>query len=340
MRPTPQPLMTGLRKAAVLLVLLGDELASIVYQGLPADEVQRITQEILDLKYISPEEAAAVLEEYHQLSLTQEYLAIGGVEYATALLQKAFGPEAAQGLLDQVIQAQETGTGSFDEFSKADPEQLAKFIEVEHPQTIALVLAHVGAKPAASLLMMLPEKIRARAVERLARIRQFSPEMVQKISHVLHRRLRALGEQSRRTSGGVKAVADLLNRLDHPTMKGIIESIEQSDAELGLAIRDHMFTFEDLVSVPEISVREWLSQLDKKTLALALKGASDQVRTHIFRCMSSRAVEMLQEDMSVLGPVRQRDVVHAQQEAVNLARKLEAEGKMILKSQNDEELIV
>lgn len=332
--------LTGLRKAAILLVLLGDDVASDIYQQLPQEEVQKLTQEILELEYISPEVASAILQEYYQLTITQEYLAQGGPDYAARLLKRAFGEDGAKELLDQVAQAQEAGAGNFDYLQKADPEQLAKFVEAEHPQTIALVLAHLGAKSASSLLLMLPEKVRAKAVERLAKIRQFSPDIVEKISVVLHRKLRSLGDQSRRAYGGVKAVSELLNRLDPTTQKLILEMIEQEDPKLAIGIRDLMFTFEDLAAVPEQSIRELLGQLDKKALALALKGASEQVKTHIFRCMSSRAVEMLEEDMEVLGAVRSRDVLQAQHEAVNVARKLEAEGKVILKSERDEELVV
>lgn len=340
MKPSPAKSLSGLRKASILLVLMGDDIASAIYQQLPQEEVQKLTQEILELEYISPEVAAAVLNEYYQLSVTQDYLAQGGPDYASRLLKRAFGDDGARDLLDHVMQAQEAGAGNFDYLQKADPEQLAKFVEAEHPLTIALVLAHLGTKPASTLLMMLPEKIRAKAVERLAKIRQFSPEVVQKISVVLHRKLSALGDQSRRAYGGVKAVSELLNRLDPNAQKLVLETIEQEDPKLTIAIRDLMFTFEDLVSVPENSVRELLAQVDKKVLAMALKGASDQVKTHVFRAMSSRAVEMLQEDMDVLGPVRSRDILHAQQETVAVARKLEAEGKLILKSDRDEELVV
>lgn len=332
--------MTGLRKAAILVVLLGDEVASSVYKNLAEAELQKLTQEVAELNYISPEAAAQVLEEYHRLALTQEYLAQGGTEYATKVLVKAFGEEGAQSLLEQVVRAQQAREGNLDSLQKADPQQIAKFLESEHPQTIALILAHLEPKQAALLIMRLPEKVRAQAVKRLAEMRQFSPEMAQKISMVLHNKLQSLGEQSRRAYAGFKAVADLLNRVDPASGKIILESIEQEDAKLAISVRNLMFTFEDLLTVPDTSIREILGQADKKGLAMALKGASEELRNHIFKCMSSRAVEMLKEDMEVMGPVRSRDVMQAQQEIVSLARKLEAEGKLILKADRDDEYVV
>ena len=330
---------TGLRKAATLLVLLGEEVASTVYSHLSQSQVQRLTQEIADLDYVSSETAAQVLQEYNQLTLTQEYLAQGGPDYANVLLVKAFGEKEADNILNQVLIAQEESASNFDYLQKSDPEQLAKFVEDEHPQTVALVLAHLGAKSAASLLLMLPEKVRARAVERLAEMRQFSPELVHKISVVLYKKLGALGKQSRRSYGGTKAVADLLNRLDPGIGKGILESIEQENPQLALGIRNLMFTFEDLLTVPETGIRELLAQMDKKALALSLRGASEELKNHIFRAMSSRAVQMLKEDMEILGPVRSREVVQAQQETVALARKLEADGKIVLRADQEEYVV-
>src|SRR5512146_40455 len=300
--------LSGARKAAILLVALGEEAASSVYHHLGERDLQQITQEIAELEFIPPEIVERVMREYYQLMLTQEYLAQGGTEYATKLLVKAFGNEGAKNLLDQVSRAQELSTSKLDSLQKADPQQLAKFLEGEHPQTIALILAHLDPKQGSSLLMRLPEKLRAEAVKRLANLRQFSPEMAQKVSVILHRKLQALGEQSRRAYAGLKGVAELLNRLEPPSCKVILENIEQDDPKLALSIRNLMFTFEDLLSVPEAGIRELLSHLDKKTLSLALKGAAEELKNHIFKTMSSRAVEMLKEDMDVLGPVRSRDV--------------------------------
>jgi flagellar motor switch protein FliG len=223
---------------------------------------------------------------------------------------------------------------------KADPQQLAKFLEGEHPQTIALILGHMEARQASALLTKLPEQVQSEAVKRLAQLRQFSPEMAEKVSMVLNRKLQSLGEQSRRTYAGFKSVADLMNRLDATSARSILANIEASEPKLAVNIRNFMFTFEDFLSVPELTIRELMSNLDKKTLALALKGASEELQAHIFRTMSSRAVEMLKEDMDALGPVRSRDVTKAQQEAVAIARQLESEGRIVLKTEADDEYLL
>ncbi len=332
--------LSGLRKSAILLVLLGDEAASLVYRNLPEEDLQMLTEEISELEYISPEIGSQILQEYYRLTVTEEYLAQGGADYARTLLVKAFGEDGAKNLLKQVESYQEARATNLDSLQRADPQQLVMFIEGEHPQTVALVLAHLGLKPASEVLLLLPEKTRAEVVRRLAEMHQFSPEMVQKIALVLNKKLKALGEQNRRAYGGIKAVSEMLNRVEPNSVKGILETIEQDDPKLALSIRNLMFTFEDFLSVPESSMRELLSNLDKKTLAVALKGASEDMKNHIFKTMSSRASQMLIEDIEALGPVRSRDVITAQQEVVQQARKLEAEGKLTLKSFGDDAYVV
>jgi flagellar motor switch protein FliG len=332
--------MKGVRKAAILMAVMGEEAASAVYRNLSEKEVQIVTQELAELGRVPAEVAYGVLEEYSQLALTQDYLAAGGLEFATRLLVKAFGTDTANNLLQKVVRLQELSVGQLDSLQKADPQQLAKFLEGEHPQTIALILAHLDGKQASALLMKLPEQVRAESVKRLSQLRQFSPEMAEKVSVVLNRRLMSLGEQSRKTYAGFKSVADVMNRLEPAAAKTILEAIEQDDPKTAISIRNLMFTFEDLIGVDDVSVREWLGSMDKKTLALALKGASADLKDHIFRAMSSRAVEMLKEDMETLGPVRQKDVAVAQQEAVTLLRKLESDGKVTLKAEGDDEYVV
>jgi flagellar motor switch protein FliG len=335
MSATPAP--AGAHKAAILLVLLGEDAASQIYRHLPPGEVEQITQEIARMQAVDAATALAVLEEFERLVMAGDYLAQGGAEYANKLLIKAFGADGAKELLRQVSANAEVNSGRLDSLRKADPQQLAKFIEGEHPQTIALILAHLEAKQASVLLMRLPEELRAEAVKRLAQLRQFSPEMAQRVSLVLHKRLESLGEQSRRAYAGLRGVADLMNRLELNTAKTILEGIEKEDPKLALSIRNLMFTFEDLLTVPEAGIRELLGQMDKKTLATALRGASEELKNYIFKSMSSRAVEMLKEDMEVLGPVRSRDVHKAQLEAVAVARKLEAEGKITLSQEAAED---
>ena len=329
----------GPRKAAVLMVILGEDAASQIYRHLPPADVERITQEIAGLNSVDAETAMAVLEEFERLVRAGDYLAQGGKDYANKLLVKAFGEEGAQELLRQVSLTAEMSASKLDSLRNADPQQLAKFIEGEHPQTVALILAHLEAKQASNLLMRLPEELRAEAVKRLAQLRQFSPEMAQRVSLVLHKRLESLGEQSRRAYAGLRGVADVMNRLELNTAKTILEGIEKEDPKLALSIRNLMFTFEDLLTVPEAGIRELLGQMEKKTLATALRGASDELKNYIFKSMSSRAVEMLKEDMEVLGPVKSREIHKAQLEAVSVARKLEAEGKLTLTPEGDDEYV-
>ena len=330
----------GLHKAAILMVLLGEESASHIYRNLPEGDVERLTRRIAELEHFKPETAMSVLEEYYQLSLTQSYLAEGGPDYAQKLLVKAFGEAGAQRLLDQASRTMEQSAVQLESLQEADPQQLAKFLEVEHPQTIALILAHLNARQASALLLRLPEAVRAETVKRLAQLRQFSPEVAQKVALSLNKHLESLGEQSRRAYAGFKGAADLLNQLEPVSSKGILESIEKDDPTMALAIRNLMFTFEDLLGVPEAGIRELLGQLDKKALALSLRGATEELKNLIFKSMSSRAVDMLKEDMEVLGPVRSKDVNQAQREIVEVARRLEAEGKLVLSAESQEEYVV
>ncbi len=329
----------GLRKAAILMVMLGEDAASQIYRHLPPTEVERVTREIAGLDDVDTETALVVLEEFHRLVTTGDYVSQGGTEYANKLLVKAFGKDGATELLRQVSQAAQVSGVKLDSLRKIEPQQLAKFIEGEHPQTIALILAHLESKQASQVLLRLPKELRAEPIKRLAQLRQFSPEMAERVSLVLNKRLEAMGEQSRRACAGLKGVADLMNRLDVATGKSILESIEGEDPKLALSIRNLMFTFEDLLTVPETGVRELLGQMDKKTLATALRGASEELKNYIFKSMSSRAVEMLKEDMEVLGTVKQKEISKAQLEAVAVARKLEAEGKLSLSPGGEDEFV-
>ena len=321
------------------MVSLGEDAASEIYKHLPQPEVERITQEITTLTSVEPEAGLEVLEEFERLILTGDYITQAGMEYANKVLVKAFGQEGATELLRQVSRAAELSGTKLDTLKKADPQQLAKFIEGEHPQTIALILAHLESKQASMVLMKMSPELRAEPIKRLAQLRQFSPEMAQRVAIVLHKRLEALGEQSRRAYAGLRGVADLMNRLDLKTGKDILEAIEGEDPNLALSIRNLMFTFEDLLTVPETGIREILGQMDKKTLATALRGSSEEMKNYIFKSMSSRAVEMLKEDMEVLGPVKARQISAAQLEAVAVARKLEAEGKLTLTPETEDDFV-
>jgi flagellar motor switch protein FliG len=330
----------GVRKAAILLIAVGEEIAKEILRVLPEADVQRITEELAELRGVPPAVSAQIIEEFWELLETQNYIMHGGVEYATRLLAEAFGKERAEDLMNMVRRTQEASHGDLAKLQRTDPVQLGKLLDSEHPQTIALVLAHLDPRRAAMVLDNLTPERKVVAIRRLAEMRQFSPEMAQKVALILHRRLENVGENKRKSYSGFKAVADLLNRLHVEESRHILESIEEGQPDLALNIRNLMFTFEDLVTVPHATMREIVSVSDKRQLALALRGAKEELRAQVFKAMSSRAVEMLQEDMEVLGPVRTREVAQAQQEVLNLARRLEAEGKVILKLETGDEMLV
>jgi flagellar motor switch protein FliG len=331
--------LSGVRKAAVLLVAVGEVSAKEILRVLPEADVQRLTEELAELRGITPEMSAGILEEFWELLDTQHFITHGGLDYATRLLHETFGKERADDLLSLVRRSQEEAHGNLAKLQRTDPQQLGKLLDSEHPQTIALVLAHLDPKRASMVLDNLSEDHKVLSIQRLAEMRQFSPEMAQKVAHILHRRLENVGDTARKSYSGFKAVADLLNRLNAEESKKILETIEEGQPELALSIRNLMFTFEDLVTVPPATIREIVSGVDKRQLAMALRGANDELRAQIFKSMSSRAVEMLKEDMEVLGPVRSREVAQAQQEILTLARRLEAEGKVVLKLETGDEML-
>ena len=331
--------LSGVRKAAILLVAVGEELAKEILRALPEVDVQRLTEELADLKGITPELSGEVLEEFWELLETQGFVMHGGLDYASRLLMETFGKERADDLLMLVRRSQEAAQGNLAKLQRTDPQQLGKLLDAEHPQTIALVLAHLDPRRASLVLDNLSEEHKVVSIQRLAEMRQFSPEMAQKVAHILHRRLESMGDTARKSYSGFKAVADLLNRVNAEESKKILETIEDGAPELALSIRNLMFTFEDLVTVPPATIREIVSGVDKRQLAMALRGANEELRAQIFKSMSSRAVEMLKEDMEVLGPVRSREVAQTQQEILNLARRLEAEGKVVLKLETGDEML-
>jgi flagellar motor switch protein FliG len=332
--------ISGARKAAILMVAIGEDLAREILRVLPEADVQRITEELADLRAVPPELSAEIVHEFWEMLETQQVMMHGGIDYASRLLQEAFGKQRAEDLMGLVRRSQEESHGNLAKLQKTDPLQLGKLLDAEHPQTIALVLAHLDPRRASLVLDNLSEERKVVSVRRLAEMRQFSPEMAQKVAQILHRRLENVGDNKRKSYSGFKAVADLLNRQNAEEAKRILEVLEESNPELALGIRNLMFTFEDLVTVPAASIREIVSGVDKKQLALALRGANEELRAQVFKAMSSRAVEMLKEDMEVLGPVRSREVAAAQQEILNLARRLEAEGKVILKMESGDEMMV
>jgi len=274
---------------------------------------------------ISSKMGEQVLEEFHQTAVAAEHVARGDIEFAKRVLVKSFGPDTARRMIDRVMRAFQSNAG-FASLERADPQQLSKFILGEHPQTIALILAHLQPANAAQLATLLPEELRVEVLTRMASLEDISPDVVSRISSVIEVRLKALGGPSREQHGGVRAVAELFNRLERTVSTPVLEAIEEARPELAVSIRNLMFVFDDLLHVDDNGMREIIQRADKKGLTIALKGASDEIRQRFFVNMSKRAGEMLREEMEVLGAVRLRDVEKSQQEVVAIARKLEEEG--------------
>jgi flagellar motor switch protein FliG len=268
----------------------------------------------------------------------QDFIAVGGQEVASRLLVKALGENGAKAMVQRLARAEEVS----EELSlkKVDPQQLARFLVGERPQTKAMVLGNLDSKRASALLMSLEPEVRADCVRRLASLGQYSPEVAAKVSSVLNRKLRSVGDQSKQAESGTSNVAEMMNRLDAGSAREILESIERDEPTLAINIRDLMFRFDDFLEVPEQQLRELMNSIDKKTLMVALKGASEDLRSHFYRTMSSRAVEMLKEDSEMMGPVRGKEVSKAQSEIVSIARKLESEGKIVLKAEGEDEYVL
>jgi flagellar motor switch protein FliG len=332
--------LSGLRKAAILVILLGEESSAQILRELSEDEVQAISREVSKVSSISPEESESVLEEFHQMAVAREYVTRGGIDYARKVLVNAFGPEAARKLVDRLVKNMGNETAAFDALQKADPQQLAKFIHSEHPQTIAFILSHLSPSQAAALLISLPAELRADVAVRMAHLDQISPEIIHKIAAVIGQKLQALGDVSRESYGGVRAVSEIFNRLDSGASKDILESIEKENAALADTIRHLMFVFEDMLLLDVNSLKEVLAKVDRKVLTLALKGTSEQVRKHFVQCLSQRGADMLLEDMEALGPVKIKEVEAAQQQIIAVVRQLESEGVVNLKGAGGEQYVV
>jgi flagellar motor switch protein FliG len=330
----------GIRKAAILMIILGDQIGGEILRQMDEEEVQAIGQEVARITSISPDQAEAVLEEFYQMTMAREYVLKGGIDYAKKMLMTAFGPEHAKRLVDRLVKTLGSELASFDTLQKADPQQLAKFIHNEHPQTIALILSHLNASQAAGLLTSLPQELRADVALRMASLDQISPEIVSKIAVIIGQRLKALGEMNRESYGGVRAVAEMFNRLDSGTSKDILEAIEENDAKLVETIRHLMFVFEDLLLLSGEALKEMWGKVDRKTLTVALKGTSEQLKNHILQLMSQRGAEMLKEDMDALGPIKIKEVEAAQQQIIAVIRQLEADGTISLKGTVGEQYVV
>jgi flagellar motor switch protein FliG len=333
-------LLTGIRKAAILLVLLGDKSSAEIIKLLSEDEVQLVSREIARLESISSDNAEVLLEEFYQMNMAHDFVVRGGLDYAKKMLNQAFGPEAAKRLIDRLSKSVGGEFASLDVLQKVDPQQLAKFIHNEHPQTIALVLSHLNASQAAALLISLPADIRPDVALRMGNLDQISPEIVNKIATVIGKKFKSIGDFSRESYGGIRAVAEMFNRLDSGTSKQILEVIEQHNPNLVETIRHLMFVFEDLLMIDSIQLKEIVGRIDRKVLTVALKGTSEQLREHFMATMSARGSEMMKEEMESMGPVRIKDVEAAQQTIISMVRQLEGEGVITMKGTVGEQYVV
>jgi flagellar motor switch protein FliG len=330
--------LTGARKAAILLTVLGEDSAATVFRNLNQEDLQRVADEVAGLGTVPVEVSLQVFEEYQRITEAQDFLIQGGHDLARRLLTKAFGEGDAEDIMQRLTKSRQLSP--LEALQRADPQKLARFLEAEHPQTIALILGQLGDRQASALLMSLPNEIRAEAVKRLANLRRFSPEMAERVSTVLAQRLKNVGEQGKRTYSGFQSVADIMNCIDTTVAQEILVDIENEEPTLAISIRDLMFTFEDFLQVGEAQIRELTGAVDKRVLATALKGTNEELKNHFFRTMSSRAVEMLKEDIESLGPMRNKDVLKAQSDIVAVARQLESEGKIVLKGEANDEYVV
>jgi flagellar motor switch protein FliG len=317
--------VSGARKAAIALVAMGEDASSALLKHLQEHEIERIMREIAALDSVSSALNEQVLGELRRLALAGISITAGGLDQAKRLLSKAVTADQGKRILDRIVQTNQAQAG-FTALEKANPQQLAKFVSGEHPQTIALVIAHLTPENAAQVLSQLPEDLRTDVVTRLAGLQDIPPDVITHISHVIDQRMRALAGPRREQRGGVRAVAEVFNKLDRQVSKAALERLEAASPELAVAVRNSMFVFDDLVNIDEAGIREIVNRVDKRALTIALKGSSDAIRQLFFQNMSKRAGDLMKEEMESLGATKLKEVEKAQQEVVAVARALEEEG--------------
>jgi flagellar motor switch protein FliG len=321
----PADSLSGISKAAVFCVAMGEEVASEIFKYLDEEEVQLISRELTNLNRVSAEVADDVIHEFHQLVEAQSYVASGGVEYAKRLMIRAYGPDVAKRLLEKVNRSLES-TAGFEALQRVDPQQLSKLFQNEHPQTVAVVLSHLDAKMAATTLEYLPETQRADILLRMSNLQAISQDVVRRVSMVLDQKLKSVATDNRQTVGGIRAVAEICNHLDREASRKMLEELEGSNSDLALEIRNLMLTFDDLLLIDDVGIREILQRIDKKVLSLALKGTSPELQNRFFSNMSGKAVEMMKEEMDYMGQVRVKDVSGAQRQVIEVLRELDEKG--------------
>jgi flagellar motor switch protein FliG len=330
--PTPK------KKAAVMLMVMGPEIAGQVMKHIEPEHVEQLSLEVARLDRVTADQREQVIHEFYDLAIAQDYIAEGGIEHARKLLEAALGDEQAQGVVDKILNAMQVVPFEF--LKKADPHQVLSFIQDEHPQTIALILAYMPLSNASMILAKLNTELRADVAARIATMDQTPPEVIRRVEQVLERKVSSLLSQEMTQAGGPKALVDLLNRVDRSTERLIIESLTESNPELAETIKNMMFVFEDIVQLDDRAIQAILREVDMKELATALKGVGAEVQNKVYKNMSERAVGMLKEDMEFMGPVRLRVVEEAQQKIVGVIRRLEEAGEIVVGRGGEEEILV
>jgi len=333
------PPVPGIRKAAILMLVVGEEAGGKILRQLSEADAEKVSREVARLSSVSNAEVDAVLGEVTQLIDARQYFLEGGMDFAQRMLSSAYGPETSKVLLERIAKVMGGDMASFDAMQKMDPKQIARLVYNEYPQTIALVVSHLVPAQAAALLNALPAELRADVVKRVASLDNISPEIIVRIGQMIGKRLQALGETSRESYGGVRAVAEILNRLDSAAGDEILKEVANDDPAVADTIRNLMFVFEDVLHIGTPGMQLLASKIDRKVLSMALKGTGEAIRKHFTQTMSARATEMLNEDMEALGPVRIKDVETAQQEIIATVRQLQAEGSLIIGEAGKDEYI-
>lgn len=329
---------TGREKAAMLLISIGPERSAEIFKHLKEEEIEQLTLEIANIRTVTPEEKEKVMEEFYQICLAQEYIAEGGIGYAKEILEKALGSQKALDVINKLTVSLQVRPFEF--VRKADPSQLLNFIQKEHPQTIALILAYLKPQQASIVLAALPQDKQADVARRIAIMDRTSPEVIKEVERILEKNLSSLVTEDFTAAGGVQAIVNILNSVDRGTEKYIMETLEIEDTDLAEEIRKRMFVFEDILSLDNRSIQRFLRDVENNQLAIALKGSTDEVQKTIFSNMSKRLSEMIKEDIEFMGPVRLKDVEEAQQKIVNIIRKLEDAGEIVISRGGGDEIIV
>ena len=320
--------LTGLQKAAILIVTLGVEASSSIFKNMGERDIERLSITIANMQDISSAVSDQVIEEFYQMVLAQEYVAQGGIDYARSVLEQSLGgPRAAQ-ILAKVQSA--LHVSGFKLLKKVDPAQLLNFIMNEHPQTVAVIMAHLDAAQAASILAELPEQLQNEIVYRVATMGKISPELLNDVEKVLESQLESVRGQDLSLAGGARSVAEILNLADRATERKILDNLVQKDPELATEVKNLMFVFDDILLLDDKSMQRVLKEVDVKDLSMAMKGTGDEMRTKVFNNVSERVAELIQEEMDFMGPVRLRDVEEVQQRIVDVVRSLEEDGEIVI----------